>query len=120
MESSLNSFVLKIKEKASMALIKWVDIDRWTEIDMEELTKQAEALSTEETKAAIKDAVSTIKNSLNLLEKKKTTKEKRDRMTKERINILLRLGFEIRFKDPEKQPLATDQEPKESLTPNPS
>ncbi|MHB1756221.1 MAG: hypothetical protein ACYCT9_01750 [Leptospirillum sp.] len=103
-----------------MALIKWVDIDRWTEIDMEELTKQAEALSTEETKAAIKDAVTTIKNSLNLLEKKKTTKEKRDRMTKERINILLRLGFEIRFKDPAKQTETTDPEPKESLTPNPS
>ena len=93
-----------------MALIKWVDIDRWTEIDMEELTKQAETRSTEETKAAIKDAVTTIKNSLNLLEKKKTTKEKRDRMTKERINILLRLGFEIHLKDPEKQMVAPAQE----------
>ncbi len=93
-----------------MALIKWVDIDRWTEIDMEELTKQAETRSTEETKAAIKDAVTTIKNSLNLLEKKKTTKEKRDRMTKERINILLRLGFEIHLKDPAKQMVAPAQE----------
>jgi predicted secreted acid phosphatase len=103
-----------------MALIKWVDIDRWTEIDMEELTKQAEALSTEETKAAIKDAVTTIKNSLNLLEKKKTTKEKRDRMTKERINILLRLGFEIHLKDPAKQPVAQVQEQEASLNEKPS
>jgi hypothetical protein len=103
-----------------MALIKWVDIDRWTEIDMEELTKQAEALSTEETKAAIKDAVSTIKNSLNLIEKKKTTKEKRDRMTKERINILLRLGFEIHLKDPEKQPLEKVEEQEASLNKDPS
>jgi len=103
-----------------MALIKWVDIDRWTEVDMEELTKQAEALSTEETKAAIKDAVSTIKNSLNLLEKKKTTKEKRDRMTKERINILLRLGFEIPLKDPNKQTIEQLQEQPASINENPS
>ncbi|MHB1604808.1 MAG: hypothetical protein ACYCTV_00220 [Leptospirales bacterium] len=83
-----------------MSLVKWVDIDRWTEIDLEDLNKQAETLTTEETKDIIKDALFTIKNSYSLLEKKKSTKEKRDRMTKERINILIRLGFEIHFKDP--------------------
>lgn len=83
-----------------MSLVKWVDIDRWTEIDLEDLNKQAETLTTEESKDIIKDALFTIKNSYSLLEKKKSTKEKRDRMTKERINILIRLGFQIRFKEP--------------------
>ncbi len=92
-----------------MALIKWVDIDRWTEIDLEHLAQQAEKLTTDSTKDAIKDAISTVKNSLTLLEKKKTTKEKRDRMTKERINILIRLGFEVKLKAIEK-PAAENKE----------
>lgn len=108
-----------------MSLVKWVDIDRWTEIDLEDLNKQSEALSTEETKDVIKDALFTIKNSYSLLEKKKSTKEKRDRMTKERINILIRLGFQIRFKEPmpQSQPVQGQSEeisqpPTESLPTN--
>lgn len=81
-----------------MSLLKWADIDRWTEIDLDDLNAQAETLSNDSNKEIIKDALFTIKNSFGLIEKKKSTKEKRDRMTKERINILIRLGFQIRFK----------------------
>ncbi|MHB1285682.1 MAG: hypothetical protein ACYCYP_03820 [Leptospirales bacterium] len=101
-----------------MSLVKWVDIDRWTEIDLEDLNKQSETLSTEETKDIIKDALFTIKNSYSLLEKKKSTKEKRDRMTKERINILIRLGFQIRFKEPT-PPNQTAQEQSEGMPESP-
>ena len=92
-----------------MSLVKWVDIDRWTEIDLDDLNKQAEQLTTEENKDVVKDALFTIKNSHSLLEKKKSTKEKRDRMTKERINILIRLGFQIHFKDPSLTGNSTEQ-----------
>ena len=84
-----------------MSLIKWADIDRWTEIDLDDLNAQAETLSNDSNKEIIKDALYTLKNSFALIEKKKSTKEKRDRMTKERINILIRLGFQIRLKTPE-------------------
>lgn len=83
-----------------MSLLKWTDIDRWTEIDFDDLTRQAESLTTEENKEIIKDALYTIKNSFSLIEKQKSTKEKRDRMTKERINILIRMGFQIHFRPP--------------------
>ncbi|MHB8369373.1 MAG: hypothetical protein ACYDBP_06720 [Leptospirales bacterium] len=83
-----------------MGFRTWTDIDRWTEIDIDHLVEQSAALSNDLNKDAIKDAISTIKNSLTFLEKKKSTKEERDRITKERINILLRLGFNIRLKDP--------------------
>lgn len=81
-----------------MAFRKWIDIDKWTEIDLEHIVQQSDGLSNEINKDAIKDAIQTIKNSLVFLEKQKCTKEERDRMTKERINILLRQGFEIRLK----------------------
>ncbi len=78
----------------------WTDIDRWTDIDLDHIVEQSTTLSNDMNKDSIKDAIATIKNSLSFLEKKKATKEERDRMTKERINILLRLGFQIRLKDP--------------------
>ena len=81
-------------------LNKWTDFDRWTDIDLDDLTAQSEKLSNDSNKDIIKDALYTIKNSFTLIEKKKSTKEKRDRMTKERINILIRLGFEIRYRSP--------------------
>lgn len=83
-----------------MGFRTWTDIDRWTEIDIDHLVEQSTTLSNDLNKDAIKDAISTIKNSLTFLEKKKSTKEERDRITKERINILLRLGFHIRLKEP--------------------
>ncbi|MCL4460980.1 MAG: hypothetical protein M1297_04590 [Nitrospirae bacterium] len=93
-------------------LNKWTDFDRWTEIDLDDLTAQSEKLSNDSNKDVIKDALYTIKNSFTLLEKKKSTKEKRDRMTKERINILIRLGFEIHFRPP----VQPEQTPAESPT----
>ncbi len=86
-----------------MAFRPWTDIDRWTEIDIENIVEQSAALTNDTNKDSIKDAIQTIKNSLSFLEKKKSTKEERDRMTKERINILLRLGFQIRLKDPSRE-----------------
>ncbi|MGC8500000.1 MAG: hypothetical protein ACP5OS_02330 [Leptospirillia bacterium] len=83
-----------------MGFRTWTDIDRWTEIDIDHLVEQSTTLSNDLNRDAIKDAISTIKNSLSFLEKKKSTKEERDRITKERINILLRLGFHIRLKEP--------------------
>ncbi|MGC8528624.1 MAG: hypothetical protein ACP5OP_00280 [Leptospirillia bacterium] len=83
-----------------MGFRTWTDIDRWTDIDLDYIVEQSNTISNDLNKDAIKDAISTIKNSLNFLEKKKATKEDRDRITKERINILLRLGFQIRLKDP--------------------
>ncbi|MCL4486021.1 MAG: hypothetical protein M1537_06800 [Nitrospirae bacterium] len=83
-----------------MAFRSWTDIDRWPEIDIDYLVEQSTSLTNDSNKDAIKDAIQTIKNSLSFLEKKKSTKEERDRMTKERINILLRLGFRIRLKEP--------------------
>ncbi|MDA8150820.1 MAG: hypothetical protein M0041_06835 [Nitrospiraceae bacterium] len=95
-----------------MAFRPWTDIDRWTEIDLDDIVEQSAALTNDTNKDAIKDAIQTIKNSLSFLEKKKATKEERDRMTKERINILLRLGFRIKLKDPSKENLA--QAPQET------
>lgn len=83
-----------------MAFRKWIDIDRWNEIDLDNIIEQSASLSNDQNKDAIKDAIQTIKNSLSFLEKNKCTKEERDRMTKERINILLRQGFQIRLKKP--------------------
>jgi len=83
-----------------VAFRSWTDIDRWPEIDIDYLVEQSTSLTNDSNKDAIKDAIQTIKNSLSFLEKKKSTKEERDRMTKERINILLRLGFRIRLKEP--------------------
>ena len=83
-----------------MGFRTWTDIDRWTDIDLDYIVEQSSTISNDLNKDAIKDAISTIKNSLTFLEKKKATKEDRDRITKERINILLRLGFQVRLKDP--------------------
>ncbi len=83
-----------------MAFRSWTDIDRWPEVDIEYIVEQSSSLANEGNKDSIKDAITTIKNSLSLLEKQKAKKEDRDRMTKERINILLRLGFQIRLKKP--------------------
>lgn len=106
-----------------MAFRKWIDIDRWTEIDLEYLVSQSEALSNDLNRDAVKDAIMTIKNSLNFLEKQKCTKEERDRMTKERINILLRQGFEIRLKEKSSvtavEPGITNH-PSESLSSDPA
>ncbi len=101
-----------------MSLLKWSDIDRWTEIDFDDLTRQAETFTTEDNKEIIKDALYTIKNSFTLIDKQKTTKEKRDRMTKERINILIRMGFQIHFREPgtpftSEPPKASKETPKE-------
>ena len=82
-----------------MGFRTWTDIDRWTDIDIDHIVEQSTTLSNDLNKDSIKDAIATIKNSLSFLEKKKATKEERDRITKERINILLRLGFQIRLKD---------------------
>jgi hypothetical protein len=82
-----------------VAFRKWIDIDRWPEIDLDDIVAQSASLSNDQNKDALKDAILTIKNSLSFLEKKKCTKEERDRMTKERINILLRQGFQIRLKE---------------------
>jgi cob(I)alamin adenosyltransferase len=82
-----------------VAFRKWIDIDKWPNIDLDDIIAQSDTLSNDLNKDAIKDAIQTIKNSLSFLEKKKCTKEERDRMTKERINILLRQGFRIRLKE---------------------
>ena len=92
-------------------LNKWTDFDRWTEIDLDDLTAQSEKLSNDSNKDVIKDALYTIKNSFTLIEKKKSTKEKRDRMTKERINILIRLGFQIHFRSPSQPNLSAEGTP---------
>ena len=97
-----------------MRFRSWTDIDKWPEIDIDYLVEQSASLSNDQNKDAIKDGIQTIKNSLSFLEKKKATKEERDRMTKERINILLRLGFQIRLKDPTKQAPAPVQETQET------
>jgi len=86
-----------------VAFRSWTDIDRWPEIDIDYIVEQSTPLTNDANKDAIKDAIQTIKNSLSFLEKKKATKEERDRMTKERINILLRLGFKIRLKEPARE-----------------
>ena len=93
----------KSRRTDPVAFRPWTDIDRWTEIDIENIVEQSAALTNDTNKDSIKDAIQTIKNSLSFLEKKKSTKEERDRMTKERINILLRLGFQIRLKDPSRE-----------------
>ena len=95
-------------------LNKWTDFDRWTDIDLDDLTAQSEKLSNDSNKDVIKDALYTIKNSFTLLEKKKSTKEKRDRMTKERINILIRLGFEIRYRSPSPTNAKTEELPSQT------
>ena len=93
-----------------MGFRTWTDIDRWTDIDIDHIVEQSTTLSNDLNKDSIKDAISTIKNSLSFLEKKKATKEERDRITKERINILLRLGFQIRLKDPALSQASATQE----------